>query len=654
MRSARHFYVLALLLAANALSLHGQESRPTVHPLFSDHMVLQRGKEIPVWGWAKPGSKVSVAFGDQVAHATAGEDGKWIAKLGALEANDKGTTLSITTDKEIEFNDVLVGDVWICSGQSNMEWPVTLSNDPQSEIANANHPQVRLFTVPKKISYQPQELVDGAWSVCSPKSIPGFSAVGYFFGRELNQKLKIPIGLIHTSWGGTIAEAWTSGEALVDDMDDFDDAVAALSKTAEELASGKYDYAKQVTEWWQENDAGSGTTSWSRTDTNDSGWKTMRLPQNWEDANVGMDDFDGIVWFRTTFELPNSWNGQDLVLNLGAIDDADTTWVNGHEVGGMALWNQKRKYRVPSEHVKAGRNVIAIRVFDNQGGGGIYDKSNGMTVELASDDSKSISIEGDWHYKVSAAKSDLKPFPQSMTGNPNQVTVLYNGMLAPLEPFGITGAIWYQGESNAGRATQYRTLLPTMIKDWRNRFGQGDFPFLVVQLANFMQQQSEPVQSGWAELREAQAMTAQRDEKVGLAVITDIGEANDIHPRNKQDVGKRLALQAMKIQYGQDVVDSGPTIGGMVILGDSLVVEFANVGSGLKVDGDELKGFAIAERDGDFVWAEAELKGKNSVILWSDELAEPIRVRYNWANNPIGNLFNEEGLPAASFRTDRR
>ena len=640
---------IAISIFSIASTAPGQDAKPLVHPLFSDHMVLQRDKPVAVWGWAEAGSKVTVRFGDSRASATADATGKWMTKIGPLAVSAEPQTLSVEGLQKEEFQDVLVGDVWICSGQSNMEWAVAISNNPQAEIAAADHPNIRLFTVPKRISMAPQELVDGSWSVCSPKTVGGFSAVGYYFGRALSSELKIPIGLVHTSWGGTVAEAWTSAEAL-DTMDDFREPLVELKKNAAAISSGEYDFKRLVDQWWEKNDVGS---KWAEASLRHSDWKTMEVPTNWEQANVGLDDFDGVVWFRKEFDLPAKWAGKDVVLSLGAIDDADTTWVNGHMVGAMGLWNQAREYTVKADHLQPGRNVIAVRVFDGNGGGGIYDKSRAIEVRQAIDETKAISLKGAWHFKAGSPLRELTPFPQPFNNNPNKVTVLYNGMLACLKPFGIKGAIWYQGESNAGRPEQYRTLLPTMIADWRKRFDQGDFPFLIVQLANFMQQQTTPVQSGWAELREAQAMTAQRDEKAGLAVITDIGEANDIHPRNKQDVGKRLALQALTIAYGHnDVVDSGPTIKDMGILGDSLRVEFANVGSGLVAKGDKLTGFAIAEATGDFVWADAEIKG-DAVILWNEDLAEPIRVRYNWANNPIGNLFNKEGLPAAPFRTDR-
>ena len=648
--------LVATLIAVlhNAAFAQSKPAKPVVHPLFSSHMVLQRGKAVPVWGWTKPRTKIVVEFAGQSTTTQSGADGMWSAKLSPMTADATGRTLKISAAdgkafSDVVLDDVLVGDVWICSGQSNMEWPIAASNNAETEIAQGDHPAIRLFTVPKRISLEPQSTVEGSWSRCSPETLPGFSAVGYFFGRELNQELGVPIGLIHTSWGGTIAEAWTSREALTT-MDDFKQELEALDATAKEVASGTFDLPARVAAWWKKNDAGA---DWYRAEIDHSQWKTMQVPANWESANVGMDDFDGIVWFRKEFELPATWQNEDVILSLGAIDDADTTWVNGHRVGGMSLWNQKRNYRVQSAFLKPGKNVIAIRVFDGNGGGGIYDVGHNIAVQLASDTTKSVSLKGPWHFNVGGKLNDLTPFPQSFTGNPNKVTVLYNGMLAPLKPFGITGAIWYQGESNAGRPTQYRRLLPTMIADWRNRFEQGDFPFLVVQLANFMQQQTTPVQSGWAELREAQQMTAARDPNVGLAVITDIGEADDIHPRNKQDVGKRLALQALDIAYDKDVVHSGPTVKDMGVRGDAIMLDFENVGGGLVAKGGKLQGFAIAEAQGEFVWAEGEIDG-NTITLWNENLAEPIRARYNWGNNPIGNLFNREGLPAAPFRTDRR
>ena len=650
MNSLIRINAFLLLLGLSAHNLSAQEAKPLVHPLFSSHMVLQRDKEVTVWGWAKSGSSVKVEFANQSKTVMATADGKWQSILGPFEASSTGRELRVMGNGESEtFDDVLVGDVWICSGQSNMEWPVAASNNAAKEIAAADHPHLRFFTVPRRISTTPQELVEGQWSRCSSRTVRSFSAVGYFFGRQLNQELKIPIGLIHTSWGGTVAEAWTSAAALKS-MGDFDEALGDLAEMDSSDAEARL--AKKMAAWWEKADPDAQEAKrFSTADFDDSDWGSMNLPTLWEKAEVGMDQFDGIVWFRREFELPSNWRGDELTIQLGAIDDADTTWVNGHEIGSTNGWQENREYDVDPKLLKPGRNVIAVRVYDGNGDGGIYSEDSLKLIRKGVKD-RTIPLSGEWKFKVSRSIQGLAPYPQSSSNNPNVVAVLHNGMFAPLVPYGIRGAIWYQGESNAGRPAQYRRLLPTMIKDWRTQFDQGDFPFLVVQLANFMQEQTEPVQSGWAELREAQTMTANNDPNVGLAIITDIGEANDIHPRNKQDVGKRLALQALEISYDKELVSSGPTLSGMSIIGDSLGIDFANVGGGLVAKGGPLRGFAIAEKTGDFVWAEAEIEG-NTVILWNEDLAEPIRVRYNWANNPVGNLFNKEGLPAAPFRTDR-
>ena len=628
-----------------------EAAEPTLslHGLFSDHMVLQRGKPIPVWGTSPPRAEIKLTINGEEIRTEADGRGQWRVTLPEMRAGGPHTLNAESAGTKIELQDVLVGDVWICSGQSNMEWPVRLSNNPQQEIEAAEHPQIRLFTVPKRISVTPQSDVDGEWTVCSPSSVPNFSAVGYYFGRHLRRELKVPIGLIHTSWGGTVAEAWTSGEAL-DKMPDFYQALRAFRETVSAQGADKPTWEDRVADWWKENDG--GDPKW-RTAKDGNSWKDMKLPVNWENANVGLDNFDGIVWFRREFTLPKDWKPRNGKLSLGPIDDADTTWVNGHKVGSTGIWNQPRVYAVPREALKPGRNVIAVRVFDGNGGGGIFGTVAQMRLTF-DDSATAVKLDGDWKFRVRAALKDLSPLPQRLGNNPNVVTVLYNGMLAPLTRFGIKGAIWYQGESNANRPMQYRRLLPTMIADWRNRFEQGNFPFLVVQLANFMQRQQQPVQPGWAELREAQLLTARRDPQVGLAVTTDIGEANDIHPRNKQDVGKRLALSALKIAYGkQDVVDSGPTFKTFEIIGGELRLIFENVGSGLVASGDKVTGFAVARRGSDqFFWAEGRIEGKNTVVIWSDELDEPWLVRYNWANNPIGNLSNKEGLPAVPFRTD--
>jgi len=647
--------VVVVAVVACGLGIAGavQAAALEPHSLFADHMVLQRGIAAPVWGTAAPGTKVTVAIAGKKATGTADAEGRWMVKLPPLEAGGPHE-MTIAGKTTVTVRNVLVGDVWICSGQSNMEQGIGACANPKEEIANADHPQIRLFMVPHCVAAEPQTTVDASWQVCSPQTVAasgwgGFSGAAYYFGRYLNQELKVPIGLVQTCWGGTIAEAWTSAEALKT-MPDFKPAVEQFAQRVADLKKGGDSFEEQMKKWWSTSDPGSAKgMGWADPALDASAWKTMALPQAWEKA-PGLGNFDGLVWFRREVDVPADWVGKDLVLELGPIDDCDTTFFNGVAVGTNETWTTARKYTVPGKLVRAGKNAVAVRVLDTGGGGGIYGQAGQMKLSRAG--AKAISLAGAWQWKVSAPLSKLPPVPVRDLNNPNTVTVLYNGMIAPLLPVAIKGAIWYQGESNAGRAMQYRRLLPTMIRDWRTRFGVGDFPFFIVQLANFMAVQTAPSQSGWAELREAQLLTALKDPKVGIAVITDIGDARDIHPKNKQDVGKRLALSALAIAHGRKLVSSGPVYREMKVAGGKVRLAFDHTGGGLVAGGGaKLKGFAIAGDDKKFVWADAVVDGE-TVVVSSPQVATPAVVRYNWANNPIGNLFNKEGLPATPFRTD--
>lgn len=634
--------LLLVMILSSVVWVVAGEERPYVHRLFNDHMVFPRDIEAPVWGWCEPGKEVTVAMAGKSVKAVANKDGRWQVRLGPFGAGGPHE-LKITGPKEETFKDVLIGDVWICSGQSNMEWGVNASNNAQEEIAKANHPKIRLFYVPKRISTEPQRQVVADWDLCTPQTVAGFSAVGYFFGRLLHEQTGIPIGLINSNWGGTVAEAWTSAGALKS-MDDFKGAVESFEHLAKH---GMDDFEQLMAEWWKKNDPGSvGGLGFADPMVEVNDWKTMNLPHNWE--GQGLPDFDGIVWFRRDVDLPEDWTGNDIKLHLGAIDDRDTTWVNGSKVGEMGDWNHDRVYKVPKKLLKAGRNTIAVRVLDTGGGGGFHGDPAKMKLERGKD---AISLAGEWRYIATKPLAEVAQPPVRIDNNPNAVTVLSNGMISCLEPFAIKGAIWYQGESNAGRAEQYRRLLPTMIKDWRQRFGVGDFPFYIVQLASFMDPTNEPVQSGWAELREAQLWTALNVPNCGIAVTTDIGDAKDIHPRNKQDVGKRLALEALAKTYGKQLVHQGPLYKGMKIEGNAVRLEFDHVGGGLEQRGDRLAGFAIAGADGRFVHGEARIDGA-TVIVTGAGIDAPAHVRYGWANNPPATLFNKDGLPASPFRTD--
>jgi sialate O-acetylesterase len=648
--------MIATLALASALlstpALDGPE-RPLLHELFTDHVVLQRDISVPIWGWTTPGGKVKVELAGKGAETTAGADGKWSLKLPPFTAGGPHV-LKVEGHKSAEIKDVLFGDVWICSGQSNMEMGIGIIDQPEAVNA-ANHPQIRLFMVPNKIASEPLDRVEASWKVCSPTTVAeggwgGFSAVGYFFGRDLNRELNVPIGLIDATWGGTVAEAWTSAEGLAH-LNDFRAAVVALRKQATEAKRGAVDFDRLMADWWRQNDPGTaGALTWSDPDLDTSTWKTMGLPQNFEKG--GLPDFDGLVWFRKELHLPASWAGKALTLSLGPIDDRDTTWFNGVEVGHMDNWAEKRIYKIPAGVVKAGRNEIAVRVLDTERAGGLYGDPSEMRLARDDGQEKPISLAGDWRYKPSTPLTRMSSPPQQFGNNPNVVTVLYNGMIAPLTPFAIKGAIWYQGESNVGRAEQYRRLLPALIRDWRARFGVGEFPFFVVQLANFYPTKAEPAQSAWAELREAQWLATRAVPHAAVASAIDIGLADDIHPKNKAEVGRRLALDALKNVYGKDVEDSGPVYRGMERKGNAIRLRFDHVVGGLVAKGGvKLQGFAISGADGHFVWADAEIDG-DSVVVSSPRVEQPTAARYAWADNPVCNLTNKSGLPALPFRTD--
>jgi sialate O-acetylesterase len=647
-RSAGRIAPLVLCLSILVGFGHAQPAaKPFLHPLFTDNMVLQRDIACPIWGWTTPGQEVTVSVAEKSATAKADADGKWMVKIGPFPAGGPHE-VSVTGPQAVTLKNVLFGDVWICSGQSNMQWGMWGVNNSQEEIAAANHPTIRLYSVPPVVGFEPQELVNGQWSVCSPETAGGFTAVGYFFGRKLNQDLNVPIGLINSSWGGTIAEAWVSAESL-NTMPDFAPAVDSLQKLYADQAKIKATWDQQMQEWWARNDPGSAeAASWAAPGLDTAAWKPMNLPCRWEEG--GLPGFDGIAWFRRTVDLPENWTDKEVTLHLGPVDDRDTTWVNGVQVGAMDTWDKPRDYKLPADLLKPGANVIAVRVLDTGGGGGVYGQADQMKLEAA--DGATLALSGEWLSQASTPMAQCTPAPQRLESNPNQVTVLYNAMIAPLVPYAIKGAIWYQGESNAGRAEQYARLLPTLIQDWRQRFGVGDFPFGVVQLANYMATDAEPKDDGWPNLRWSQYLTSKNLPNVGLACIIDVGDAADIHPRNKQDVGLRLALWALGTTYGQDVETSGPVYRSMTIEGGKVRLAFDHLGGGLVVKGDKLQGFAIAGEDKRFVWADASIEG-DAVVVSAAQVTNPTAVRYAWGNNPVCNLTSQAGLPAVPFATDK-
>ena len=612
------------------------------------NMVLQRDEPVQIWGWADKNEKVTVKFNNQTAKTKTKASGEWKVSLKPMPAGGP-FEMEISGKNKLVLNNILIGDVWICSGQSNMQWSVSQAMNSEQEIAAANYPNIRLFSVPRVIQFQPVDDVSGGeWLVTTPETIGGFSAVGYFFGRELHQHLGIPIGLINTSWGGTNVETWTSAKAI-GQLDEFKAVVAELdtldvakikARVEAKFAPLKAELAKTTPGLVD------GKALWASPEIDTTQWQPMKLPILWEEA--GLEGVDGVIWFRKEFTLTETKDLQNVVLSLGPIDDSDITWVNGIKIGEtLRKYDEPRFYKLDSTILQPGKNVVTVRVEDYGGGGGLWGKPDDLYLQAGT---FKLGLSGDWQYRISPVN-----FAYNVTGvGPNsKPTLLFNAMIHPLLPYRIKGAIWYQGESNAGRAYKYRTLFPLMIQDWRNHWDQGDFPFLFVQLANFMQPDSQPSESAWAELREAQLMTLKLPN-TGMAVIIDIGEADDIHPRNKQDVGYRLALAARKVSFGEEIVYSGPLYDSMAIEGNKIRIFFKNVGSGLMIKDKYgyLKGFAIAGPDRKFVWAKATLDG-NDVLVYNETVQNPVAVRFGWANNPDDiNLYNQEGLPASPFRTD--
>ena len=634
--------LLALLLFSKMA-----DSQVVLPPFFNCNMVLQQGIPIPVWGWASPGEKVSVTFNNKTVTTKTGKDGKWRVSLQAM--NYGGPYNMVVKGKNLRtIENILIGEVWVCSGQSNMKFNLSSALNAQAEIAASDYPEIRLFTVKKRIAQNPEEnLEEGEWWQCSPVSTPRFSAVAYFFGRDLYLKLKVPIGLIHTSWGGTVAETWISPETISGDPD-FAPVLENLKKV--DLNEYSKSMEKELRNRFSEystSDQGTNDNQpiWATPDMDDHSWKTMPLPGFIE--NNGLQGVDGIIWFRKNISVDAALAGKRATIELSKINDSDATYVNGVKVGSTELKAEaRRSYTIPAGILKAGTNNITVRVEDIGGNGGIYGNANDMSIHT---EAGSISLAGDWKYKIGVLKINSTLGPNSFP------TLLYNGMINPLVPYGIKGAIWYQGESNAGRAFQYRHIFPDLIKDWRKQWNQGDFPFLFVQLANFMPADSLPSESTWAELREAQSMTLSLP-KTGMASAIDIGDALDIHPKDKQTVGKRLALSALKIAYNQNVENLGPVYQDIKITGNKVEITFSHVAAGLMAKDryGYVKGFTVAGAKHKFVWAKATITGVNTVLVSSPEVSVPVAVRYGWANNPDDvNLYNSDGLPADPFRTDK-
>lgn len=682
--------VLSILMLAITLGATGKAEDQRGSPaglelpaIFSDHMVLQRDLPVHIWGKARPAVVVTVKFKNQEAHATVGKDGKWSVhlppmKVHAVAGEDLVVTSGNPATETKTVRDVLVGDVWFCSGQSNMRWPVHQSLNASNEIQHADCPLIRLFAVPQKTALVPQEDCAGSWNVCSPETVGEFSAVGYFFGRRLADELKIPIGLIKSSWGGTACQPWTPLDWVVKGEPKLTPRIKAVlmaqtnpSAYEEQYKAAVRRHDEDMVKMCELEASRKPREEKAEVDYDSSRWKTMVLPAYWETA--GLPDFDGAVWFRKTVELPEAWAGKDLALNLGPIDEIDQTWFNGEKVGEMGsvskkivgCYGIKRNYTVPGKLVRPGKNAITILVFDTYGAGGIWGgggKDRAMTLVPSGPDTRPISLAGEWRYEVALRIAAMPDDPLD-AGIPGAI---YNGMVAPLIPFPIKGVIWYQGETDVYEYYRYERQLKTLIDGWRAKWRQGDFPFYIVQLPNFSYTDRTKPEGGGklAELRNIQMNVSDQTPPAGLVVTIDLGEAENIHPLNKQDVGQRLAACALAKTYGKGGIYSGPRYKSHAVVGKTIRICYEHVGGGLMVGrkaglgkvremkNAKIEEFAICDQNGKWRWAEAVIEGDQVVVSHPDVTA-PVAVRYAYSSNPDkANLYNKEGFPAAPFKTD--
>lgn len=641
--------------------------------LIGDNMLLQQKADIKIWGKAYPGDKIEISASWQARNQTiAGKDGKWSVSLVTPEAGGPYTISIAAKDTSLTVNNVLIGEVWICSGQSNMEMP--LAGWPPNDtimysahtIASASVPEIRLFIVQRKVSGEPLDECVGRWEVCNPSTVSQFSATAYFFGKKLHDELKIPVGLIETAWGGTPAEAWISSEFL-ENSGEFIPEIRGIKESIPII---------EVYQAWLNNHkqliAGkSGEEQWKNLIFNDeivplpefddNSWPVMKLPGLFETLT---GDFDGAVWFRKNVAIPENMAGRDLTLVLGPIDDMDRTYFNGKLIGSYELpgfWQTERNYEVPKDIVKAGINTIAVRVLDTQGGGGIWGKPGSMKLTCKDNTPGQISLDGEWKYVPAAelignkfyifdlTKNEFSTVKRPKTIGPSTPSSLFNGMITPLVKYPVRGAIWYQGEANVGRAEQYSKIFPLMIRNWREAWGIKDFPFYYVQIAPYIYGGVDSTESAF--LREAQEKALQLPN-TGMAVTLDIATVMNIHPPFKKEVGERLANLALAKDYGKEVDFQGPVFKSMKVDGKTIKVQFDNTKNGLTAKEGKLSEFEIAGKDGKYHIAVAKIVN-NEVWITSLKVPEPLSVRYCWRNGAAASLYNSAGLPALQFRTKK-
>jgi sialate O-acetylesterase len=648
--------IAAAWLAVVAAARAAEPPPALLAQVFQDHAVVQRDKPLAIWGSAPPGSSVTVGIGGRSAVAKVDAAGRWRIELPALAAGGPYQLSARSSDGQAQaVDDVMVGDVWLCSGQSNMELPVRRALNPDGEIAGSASPQIRLLKIDRESREAPQARTDApmAWRAAGPGVVDGFSAACFFMGRELQKTLHIPIGLIDDTWGGTPIQAWISADGLRA-VGGYEAGLRLLAAHDHSPSQAQKAWAGELEQWMAAHDPDAGAAqAWRSPGFDDSGWAQIRPAGDWEDWGVpALKAFDGVVWMRGRVTLTAAQAKAGATLSLGPVDDIDTTWVNGVAVGGLEGWDVPRVYAVAPGVLKAGENLITIRIVDTGGGGGAWGPVEAKQLSFA-DGSKAM-IGPVWRYRISTPYGTLGAGVPQMAWLPaGGLTVLYNGMIAPLAGYGVKGVAWYQGEANVDEADRYQRLLAGLIADWRRDFG-ADLPFLVVQLANFGPASATPQDSHWAALREAQRRAVAADPHAALALAIDIGDRWDIHPANKQELGRRLALAARRTAYGESVLASGPRPLSARREGDQIVISFDDLGEGLKVySAAHPIGFELCPKDGACRYADAIIDG-NKVRIDAKAFLDAAKVRFCWADSPVCNLYNSADLPAQPFELEVR
>jgi sialate O-acetylesterase len=645
-------FVLVLLASLASPLCRSARAEVKLPAVIGSHMVLQQQSDVAIWGFAEAGESVTVtpSWTKSPASAKADASGRWRVSVKTPKAGGPFTieVAGSKTSAPLKLDDVLVGEVWLCGGQSNMEWAFAFGGvkNLEAERAAANDPMVRLFDVPNVIAVKPQSDCKTSWSAATPQSVNSFSCVGWFFARELRKALDVPIGLVGVNWGGTVAQAWTSREALAS-FPRFQGEIAQVEKAASDSRSVEEQQRAANEAWWKqlgEKDLGV-RNGWAAKEFDDSKWTASKVPGKW---SGDLANFDGVVWYRRSIELPSELAGQELALDFCPIDDMDTVWFDGTKVGGLEIpgaWNQLRHYTVPASLATAGRHVLALRVVDTGGDGGAIGEAKDCVLRRKGAEPR-VELAGEWRMRSSLAASDFPPpVATAQPNSPNIATVLFNGMVAPIVPFGIRGALWYQGESNRGFAAEYARLMPALIADWRARFERPDFPFYFVQIAPF--NYGDATGAATAQLRQAQTETL-KSANTGMVVTMDIGDPGNIHPQDKQEVGRRLSLWALAKTYGKDVGECcGPLFESATVEGSKIRVKFSHA-KGLVARGGAPTEFEVRAADGPWTKATAAIDGE-SVLVSSDAVAKPAEVRFGHADACAPNLFNGAGLPASPF-----